>query len=44
VFEPLRDVTAFQAFELHSELHTIVWRNGADFAPEFLHSRVSVPA
>jgi hypothetical protein len=42
VFEPLRDVTVFQAIELHPELHTIVWRNGADFAPEFLHSRVRV--
>jgi hypothetical protein len=44
VFEPLRDVTEFQAFELHPELHTIVWHNGADFAPEFLHSCVRVPA
>ena len=44
VFEPLRDVNVFRAFELHPELHTVVWRNGADFAPEFLHSRVRVPA
>ena len=44
VFEPLRDATVFRAFELHPELHTVVWRNGADFAPEFLHRRVRVPA
>ncbi len=44
VFEPLRDVTLFRAFELHPELHTVVWENGADFAPEFLHGRVRVPA
>jgi hypothetical protein len=44
VFEPLRDVAVFRAFELHSELHTVVWRNGPDFAPEFLHHRVRVPA
>jgi Protein of unknown function (DUF2442) len=44
VFEPLRDVTFFRAFELRPELHTGVWQNGADFAPEFLHGRVRVPA
>jgi len=44
VFEPLRDVAVFRTFQLHPELHTVVWRNGADFAPEFLHSRVRVPA
>jgi len=44
VFEPLRDVNVFRAFGLHPELHTVVWQNGADFAPEFLHSRVVVPA
>jgi len=44
VFEPLRDVEVFRTFELHPELHTVVWKNGADFAPEFLHSRVRVPA
>jgi len=44
VFEPLRDVAVFRTLQLHPELHTVVWRNGADFAPEFLHSRVRVPA
>jgi len=42
VFEPLRDETVFRRFELHPELHTIVWPNRADFAPEFLHERIRV--
>ena len=44
VFEPLRDPAVFRCVRLHPELHTIVWPNGADFAPEFLHERVRVPA
>ena len=44
IFEPLRDIDFFQSVRLHPELHTIVWPNGADFAPEFLHERVHVPA
>jgi len=44
VFEPLREIAVFQRVCLHPELHTIVWPNGADFAPEFLHERVRVPA
>jgi len=44
VFEPLRQLEAFQAVYLHPELHTIAWPNGADLAPEFLHERVRVPA
>jgi Protein of unknown function (DUF2442) len=42
VFEPLRDIAMFQSVRLHPELHTIVWPNGADLAPEFLHERVRV--
>ena len=34
VFEPLRDRSFFQSFTL--EGRTLSWRNGADFAPEFL--------
>ncbi len=37
VFEPLRDLTVFKQFRIHPEFHTLVWPNGADFAPEFLH-------
>lgn len=44
VFEPLRDPAVFRSFTLHPKLHTVVWPNGADFAPEFLHHRVRVPA
>lgn len=44
VFEPLRQPDVFRSVRLHPELHTIVWPNGADFAPEFLHERVRVPA
>lgn len=37
IFEPLRDVGAFKSFQLHPELHTLVWENGADLASAFLH-------
>ncbi|PCH53430.1 MAG: hypothetical protein COC21_06395 [Verrucomicrobiales bacterium] len=42
MFAPLQDVEKFRAFELDPELETIVWENGADFAPEFLHERLLV--
>ena len=41
VFEPLKDLALFQAFRLDPELQTIVWPNGADFAPEFLYQRAT---
>jgi hypothetical protein len=44
VFEPLRDPAYFRQFVLHPELHTIVWPNGADLAPEFSYERIRVPA
>ncbi len=37
VFEPLKDVKLFSQVKLDTELDTIVWPNGADLAPEFLH-------
>ena len=40
VFEPLRDKELFGSVKLHSDWHTIVWPNGADFAPEFLHAAI----
>ena len=44
VFEPLKNVEYFKVFHVHQELHTIVWQNGADFAPEFLRSALRVAA
>jgi hypothetical protein len=44
VFEPLRNQDFFKTFVLHSELKTIVWPNGADFAPEFLRSSIRLAA
>jgi len=44
VFEPLRNQEFFGTFVLHHELKTIVWPNGADFAPEFLRSNIRVAA
>ena len=44
VFAPLRDPAKFRAFRVDPELETIVWDNGADLAPEFLHARLLVPA
>jgi len=44
VFEPLRSVEHFKSLKLDPELHTVVWPNGADFAPEFLRALVRVAA
>jgi hypothetical protein len=44
VFEPLRDPAYFRRLALSPDLHTVVWPNGADLAPEFLYGRVRVPA
>ncbi len=44
VFEPLHDPTYFASFELHPELRTLCWPNGADFAPEFLYEATRVAA
>lgn len=44
VFEPLQDQAYFARVELHPELHTLVWPNGADFAPEFLREKLLVAA
>lgn len=40
MFEPLKDKNYFSRFSLNGELETIVWPNGADFAPEFLYQQL----
>ncbi len=44
VLEPLREPEVFRQFRIDPEFHTLVWANGADFAPEFLHDNVRVTA
>ncbi len=44
IFEPLKVQRVFAGFRLDPELHTLVWPNGADLAPEFLHEHLHVPA
>ena len=44
IFEPLKDQSYFRGFILSPEMHTLVWPNGADLAPEFLRERTRVPA
>ncbi len=43
MFAPLRDRAKFAALRIDPELGTVVWANGADLAPEFLHDRLLVP-
>ncbi|MBI3774478.1 MAG: DUF2442 domain-containing protein [Gammaproteobacteria bacterium] len=40
VFEPLKNLSEFRKFKVDEELQTLVWPNGADFAPEFLYSKL----
>lgn len=44
VFGPLKDKKLFKSFKVDPVLETIVWENGADLAPEFLHDNVKIPA
>lgn len=37
VFEPLKDIDFFAKVAVDDELETVVWPNGADFAPEFIY-------
>jgi hypothetical protein len=41
MFEPLRDPEKFKRFSVSDVLHTLVWENGEDLAPEHLHKKVS---
>jgi len=40
VFEPLTDPNEFERVTFDRDLGTLVWPNGADFAPEFLYQRL----
>ncbi len=40
IFEPLQTVEYFRRVQLHPELRTLVWPNGADFAPEYLRDKL----
>jgi len=44
IFEPLKDPAVFKTVRLDPVLHTLVWPNGADLAPEFLRSRLLATA
>ncbi len=40
MFLPLKDKGFFADLVLDEDLETIVWQNGADFAPEFLYQQL----
>jgi hypothetical protein len=40
MFEPLKVRARFAELSLDENLETIVWPNGADFAPEFLYEQL----
>ncbi len=41
IFEPLKDEAEFAKLRADPDLDTIVWPNGADFSPEWLHERLN---
>jgi len=42
IFEPLIDIALFKTIKVHPIMETVVWENGADLAPEFLHDLMEV--
>lgn len=43
IFGPLKDKKLFRSFKVDPMLETIVWKNGADLAPEFLRDNIKIP-
>ena len=43
MFAPLLDIESFMAFRVDEEINTVVWENGADFAPEFFYEKMNSP-
>ena len=41
IFEPLKELSAFQQLQVHPDLETLSWPNGADFTPEFLYEQIA---
>ena len=37
LYGPLRELSVFNQVAVDSEVHTLVWPNGADFEPAILH-------
>ena len=42
IFKPLKELSFFKDFIVDPELNTLVWKNGADLAPEYIASRLLV--
>jgi hypothetical protein len=40
-FEPLKDMERFKRVRVSNVLHTLVWDNDVDLAPEYLRERLS---
>lgn len=41
VFAPLQDLATFAQVQIHPELGTLIWQNGADLDPDVLYAVVS---
>ncbi len=37
LYRPLKDLSVFNQVRLDTEVHTLIWPNGADFDPATLH-------
>jgi len=39
---PLKDIIFIENFIMSPEIHTIIWPNGADFAPQFFYENIRI--